>query len=435
MSTVLFNHLDFDKLEARNMSLQKLAVAPTSPVVGQIYFDTALGKAGTWSGTAWDYSGSGGVQSIAVTAPIGSTGGANPTLSIDAATGVSAGSLSANDFTKLANASASNTPATLVSRDSSGNFAAGIVTANLTGTASNASNLGNQLPGFYLDRANAMGTQSSSTISDFDTQVRSNQLDQLAAPTGNVSLGSNRITQLLAPLNATDAANKGYVDQVIENGSNKGDARSASTSNINLASPGATIGGVAMAATDLVLLVGQTAGPENGLYVFNGAASPLSRATNADTSAEIRPGMSVFIAEGTHAAKRYELTTPLPITIGATALTFVQTGANTAYVGGNGIDLTGNTFDVVGGTGISVGTDVAINTAVVVRKMSQPIGNGSLNPITVTHGYNNISAYVVVTRIADGVDGVPGITKTANTVILTFAVVPTANQYQVGIQG
>lgn len=377
------------------------------------------------------------MQSIGIVSPIASTGGANPTLSIVAATGATAGSMSANDFSKLANATNTNTPATLVSRDSSGNFSVGIITGDLTGTASNASNLGAQLPSFYLDRSNATGTQTASTISDFDTQVRSNRLDQLAAPTGNVSLGSNRLTQVADPVNASDAASKGYVDQIIETGSNKGDARSASSTNINLASPGASIGGVSMAADELTLLVGQTAAAENGLYLYKGPVTPLTRATNSDTSAEIRPGMSIFISEGDNAAKRYELTTPLPIILGTKPLTFVQTGGGSgAYVGGDGLTLAGNTFAVGAGTGISVGVDaVAIDTAIVPRKMSQSIGNGSLNPITVTHNLNNLGATVNVVRVADGVEGFCGITKTANTVVLSFATIPTTNQYQVSIQG
>jgi hypothetical protein len=39
-------------------------------------------------------------------------------------------------------------------------------------------------------RANHTGTQAASTISDFDTQVRTSRLDQMAAPTGSVSVNS-----------------------------------------------------------------------------------------------------------------------------------------------------------------------------------------------------------------------------------------------------
>ena len=66
-------------------------------------------------------------------------------------------------------------------------------------------------------RANHTGSQTASTISDFDTQVRTNRLDQLAAPTAAVSVNSQKITNLDTPTSAADAANKGYVDTSISN--------------------------------------------------------------------------------------------------------------------------------------------------------------------------------------------------------------------------
>ncbi len=61
-------------------------------------------------------------------------------------------------------------------------------------------------------RANHTGTQAASTISDFNTQVRTNRLDQMAAPTGSVSLNSQKITTLATPTDNADAATKLYVD-------------------------------------------------------------------------------------------------------------------------------------------------------------------------------------------------------------------------------
>ena len=68
-----------------------------------------------------------------------------------------------------------------------------------------------------LARANHTGTQTASTISDFDTQVRTNRLDQMAAPTGSVSANSQKITNLATPTSNTDASTKAYVDTSINN--------------------------------------------------------------------------------------------------------------------------------------------------------------------------------------------------------------------------
>jgi hypothetical protein len=66
-------------------------------------------------------------------------------------------------------------------------------------------------------RANHTGTQTASTVSDFDTQVRTSRLDQMAAPTGSVSLNSQKITNLATPTSNADASTKAYVDTSIAN--------------------------------------------------------------------------------------------------------------------------------------------------------------------------------------------------------------------------
>jgi hypothetical protein len=66
-----------------------------------------------------------------------------------------------------------------------------------------------------LARANHTGTQTASTISDFDTQVRTSRLDQLAAPIAAISMGSQKVANVGTPSATTDAANKTYVDTAV----------------------------------------------------------------------------------------------------------------------------------------------------------------------------------------------------------------------------
>jgi hypothetical protein len=66
-----------------------------------------------------------------------------------------------------------------------------------------------------LARANHTGTQTASTISDFDTQVRTSKVTDLAAPTGSFSMNSQKITNLATATTSTDAINKDYVDSKI----------------------------------------------------------------------------------------------------------------------------------------------------------------------------------------------------------------------------
>ena len=267
----ILDHSNFNQTELRRAVFQNLAAAPTSPapIKGQIYFDTIANKISIYNGTSWDTPTYNPVTSVSGSGAIVSTGGTTPTISISPASGSLAGSMSISDYVKLAASTASNTNSAIVQRDSSGNFAAGTITANLTGTASNASQLNSQAAAYYLARANHTGTQTSASISDFDTQVRSSRLDQLTTPTANVGFGSNRITSLADPQNPQDAATKAYADALISTGLNKGSVRAASTANVSLTAPGAAIDGVTLASGDLILLKDQSTGSQNGLYVLD----------------------------------------------------------------------------------------------------------------------------------------------------------------------
>jgi hypothetical protein len=443
MTIQFIDHINLNQSEIRQAVLENLATAPTSPSPkkGQQYFDTTSNKTGTYNGSSWDYAGSGAVTSINVNSPLTTTGGNTPTLGINPASGATAGSMSITDYTKLAASTALNTVSTIVQRDSSGNFAAGTITANLTGTASNASNLGSQTPAFYQARANHTGTQTASTISDFAANVVSTRLDQFASPTSAVGFGSQRITAVADPTNPSDAATKNYVDAAITTGNNKGTARAAAWTNVTLATPGASIDSVTLVSGDIVLLAGQTTASQNGLYVWTGASTALTRTTAADTSAEVKSGLFVYISEGTTCGSNgYTLTTPNPIVLDTTALTFTQTSGAGQIVAGTGITKTGNTLNVntTANAGIVVNADdIGVDYTIVTRKYTQLIGDGTSNSITVTHTCNNDNPTVVLKQALTPFNvmqcGVLAISTTQ--VTLTFATAPTSNQYRVTIQG
>lgn len=64
-------------------------------------------------------------------------------------------------------------------------------------------------------RANHTGTQTASTISDFNTAVRTNRLDQMATPTSTVQMGGQFVSNVGTPFFGTDAANKTYADSLV----------------------------------------------------------------------------------------------------------------------------------------------------------------------------------------------------------------------------
>jgi hypothetical protein len=206
---------------------------------------------------------------------------------------------------------------------------------------------------FAISRANHTGTQTSGTISDFDTQVRTNRLDQLAVPTGSVSMNSQKIINQADPTNPQDSATKAYVDAQLTAAVSglvlKGSVRAAATANITIASPGATIDGVTASNGDIFLLTGETTASTNGPYVFNGSGTPMTRATNWDTSGEATLGSYWVVREGTNADKFAILTNDAAITLGTTALTFAFSGLSgtpTVYTETNPTTSAGGTWTV-----------------------------------------------------------------------------------------
>ena len=98
---------------------------------------------------------------------------------------------------------------------------------------------------------------------------------------------------------ATSLATKEYVDAVKTGLDFKDSVRVASTANVDESSAPAAIDGVTLSSGDRVLLKNQSTGSENGIYVFNGSGSAMTRATDADADAEVTAGMFVFVEEGT----------------------------------------------------------------------------------------------------------------------------------------
>jgi hypothetical protein len=420
-------------------------------------------------------------------------------LTIDAASGSVPGTMSASDFTKLSNATNVNTNSTIVMRDGSGNFAAGTITAALTGTASNASALNSQAGSYYLDRANHTGTQLAATISNFDTAVRTSRLDQMAAPTASVSMNSQKITNLLDPTSAQDAVTKAYADSIAAGFDPKASVRAASVTNVSgtySATSGAsargqftamanTLDGVTLAAGNRVALLGQSTGAQNGIWVVStlgtGANGVWDRATDFDSDAEVTSGASFFVEEGSNGGKSFFLTTANPITIGGasgTALVFSQSNAGTTYTAGNGLTLTGSSFDVVGTTnrisvaadsidisssyvgqssivtlgtittGVWNGTDIAVadggtggSTAAAAKTnlgfMTRFVSNltGSSTTYTIAHGLGTKDCIAKVEEVSTGAVVYTDLTLDATNVVVGFAVAPSSNAYRVVVIG
>lgn len=293
-----------------------------------------------------------------------------------------------------------------------------------------------------LARANHTGSQTASTISDFDTQVRTNRLDQMTAPTTSVSFGAQKITSLLDGTAASDAATFGQVQSAISGLGWKDSVRVASIgANVVIATAlenGDTLDGISLATGDRVLLKDQTSGPENGIYVVS-ASGAASRSTDADTALELE-GATVMVEEGSNANTQWTQTTD-NFTLGSGTVTWVQIGAGSAYTAGDGLTLTANDFDVGAGTGITVdAANVNIDVAVVARKFLGTVeGDNTTTTFSITHSLANAYPHVAVwddDSTPKEVVLVDVRRNTDNITDIVFSTAPaTAQTYKVAIYG
>jgi len=185
--------------------------------------------------------------------------------------------------------------------------------------------------------------------------------------TGDLVMGANYVTMSNAPTQATQAANKAYVDSVAAGLSWKQAVRAATTANVALAPAPATIDGVTLVTGDRVLVKNQTAAAENGIYVFDG--TDLVRAADMNAAAEFA-GAAAFVTEGTANADTGWTQTAEVTTLGTSSVTWTQFSGANAYTWGDGLVINGNTVSVNMGAGIKilpadeVGIDVASGKAV-----------------------------------------------------------------------
>ena len=163
--------------------------------------------------------------------------------------------------------------------------------------------------------------------------------------TGTVTVPSGYKNR--AGFGATSLVSKEYVDAVKVGLDFKDSVRVASTADVTISGPGAAIDGISLSSGDRVLLKNQSTGSQNGIYSWNGAASAMTRTTDADADVEVTAGMFVFVEEGTaNADNGYVLTTDGTITVGSTALTFTQFSGAGQIVAGDGLLKSGNTLSV-----------------------------------------------------------------------------------------
>ena len=184
-------------------------------------------------------------------------------------------------------------------------------------------------------------------ISDFDTGVRTNRLDQMTAPTGSVSFNSQNITNVADPVNAQDAATKGFVEATSQGLDVKDSCKAATTGNITISTAlnnGDTIDGVSLSTNDRVLVKDQSTASQNGIYIVGSSPARASDLAAGSDAA----GMFTFVEQGTvNADNGFVCTSNKGSAVtGTNNLTFAQFSGAGQITPGDGLDKSGNTLSV-----------------------------------------------------------------------------------------
>jgi phage-related tail fiber protein len=182
-------------------------------------------------------------------------------------------------------------------------------------------------------------------------------------------------------------ATREYVDNAVIEALAKLDfkhsALVATTANIALSGL-LTIDGVLLPADARVLVKNQTQAKDNGLYVVS-STGVWKRATDADSSLEVTPGLFVSIEKGTvNGDSVWQLVTDGPIVLGTTALVFEMAVGRTGISAGSYANVTVDKYGrVIAGTnpttlaghGITDTYTKAEIEAMVAQASSLPVGS------------------------------------------------------------
>lgn len=215
----------------------------------------------------------------------------------------------------------------------------------------------------------------------------------------------------------------------------KDNVRAASTANVTVSSPGSAIDGVTLSTSDRVLLKNQTTQTENGIYVWNGAAVAMTRASDADTFDELESAV-VLIDEGTTNAGTSWRQTQVNGVIGTNNVvrSSFSSSASQASETVSGVAEIATQAETDAGTDdLRIVTPLKLATySGRAKRFAADIGDGSATSITVTHNLNTLDAHVTIRENGGSKRAVIAEVQYAsvNSVTILFDAAPTSAQYR-----
>lgn len=487
MSRKFLVSLDLSQNQLLNAQIQNLAVAPGTPVTGQIYYNTSTNSLLFYNGSGWIPAGGFNVGTLGARPAAGASNSGTFYYATDnfliyysnGTTWQQADAFGVGQSTTvaIAGATADGTSTNFARADhahSGPGFAAPTAqtafgAASAPGSAATVprSDHTHGTPSLSavtpapITTTGAAGVGTVAATSDHAHAFTPSNfaLSAFGVPVATVSMNNQVLTGLAAPVSATDAVNKAYADAIASGLNPKNSVLAATTpagGNITLSAP-QTIDGIALVAGNRVLVKNQTTAAQNGIYVV--AAGAWARSADQQVPTQ---GDFTFIETGTaNAAQGWIL--------GTSATLWTQFSAAGEYVAGSGIAISGTSIAfnpltagglqiaaggasillptnsglglsaagiaVGAGTGIAVVGGLVSVSSTTPQKFSQTLAT-SATSYTITHSLNTLDVHVQVYTIADGSEvEVDNLRATVNSVTLNFGTAPSASAYRVVIIG
>ncbi len=161
-------------------------------------------------------------------------------------------------------------------------------------------------------------------------------LDQAQAKADAAQSAATQAAAADASTKATAAQNnaQSYADAQIQTSlglvTTKAPVKIVVTTALNVANPGSSsFDGVTLVNGDRVLRAVGT-DPANGIHIFNGSGSAMTRSADADAAAELPAGVVIPVQSGSKAGQLWTLKTQGAITLGTTPLLFGQAAGDTS---------------------------------------------------------------------------------------------------------
>lgn len=252
-------------------------------------------------------------------------------------------------------------------------------------------------------------------------------------------LSASRILNLPDATDPQEPATLAQVRTFIEGLAWKDSVRIKAQGNLNLASPGATIDSISPNPGDRILAASQSSVPENGIYVWNGASTPMTRSLDASTFAELEAAV-VGVEEGTDAGTQWRQT-QVNGTIDVSNVEW------TAFIAAIPLasESTAGRIEIATQTETDTGTDdtravtpLKLSTwSGKTKRYTSDIGDGTATSFTLTHNIGSRALQVTVYRNSGNYDEIECEVRHTSTSALTlvFTSAPTSNQFTAVVTG